>query len=141
MNVLKVLSSSEFLFENPAKATSKRQKINSQSKPLSSVLKPAEKNEVSGPLNDATSIQPNFFINLEKINRILLSINKALEIEIDKDLQYPIYKIIDVTTKEVLKQIPLEDIVDFKRALYEFLREVSKEKETSLRGIVLEREV
>ncbi|MCS7150302.1 MAG: flagellar protein FlaG [Caldimicrobium sp.] len=141
MNDLRVLSSLELLFENIAKATSKRPKINSQSKPSSFVLRPAEKSEVSGSLNDVTSTKPNFFINLEKINQVLLSINKALEIEIDKDLQYPIYKIIDTTTKEVLRQIPLKDIVDFKRALYEFLKEVSKEKDTPLKGIVLEKEV
>lgn len=79
-------------------------------------------------------------VDFEKLQRILLSINKDLKIEIDESLRTPIYKIIDILSKEVLKQIPLEDVVDFKRALYEFLKEYLEDR-ASLKGLFLEREV
>lgn len=71
---------------------------------------------------------------------MLLSIDKGLEIEIDKELKIPIYKIIDLTTKEVIKQIPLEDLLKFKKALAKFLQEALKEKGEIL-GLILSKEV
>lgn len=87
-----------------------------------------------------TSSEQTLALDIEKINRVLLSINKVLEIEVDKDLKIPIYKIIDLTTREVLKQIPLQDIVEFKRALYEFMKEKIQNKEL-LKGIFIDWEV
>ncbi|OIF97431.1 flagellar protein FlaG, partial [Acinetobacter baumannii] len=79
-------------------------------------------------------------IDLERLNRILLSINKSLKIELDDKLNIPIYKIIDITTNEVLKQIPLEEILQFKRAFFEFLINYLKKK-SGLSGVVISREV
>lgn len=79
-------------------------------------------------------------IDLERLNRILLSINKSLKIELDDKLNIPIYKIIDITTNEVLKQIPLEEILQFKRAFFEFLINYLKKK-LGLSGVVISREV
>lgn len=79
-------------------------------------------------------------IDLEKLQRILLSVNKDLKIEFDNTLKIPIYKIIDIISKEVIKQIPLEDIVDFKRALYEFLKRYL-ENRAQVKGLFLEKEV
>lgn len=79
-------------------------------------------------------------IDLERLNRILLSINKSLKIELDDKLNIPIYKIIDITTNEVLKQIPLEEILQFKRAFFEFLISYLKKK-LGLSGVVISREV
>ncbi|MFN3567640.1 MAG: flagellar protein FlaG [Caldimicrobium sp.] len=76
---------------------------------------------------------------LERINETLLSINKALKIEIDEELKIPIYKIIDLRTKEVLKQIPLEDILKFKKALAQFLEKELGGKEKVI-GLLLKKE-
>ncbi|MFN4131941.1 MAG: flagellar protein FlaG [Caldimicrobium sp.] len=77
---------------------------------------------------------------LEKIKETLFSLNKALEIEIDEELKIPIYKIIDLKTKEVLKQIPLEDILKFKRALAKYLQE-ELEGKREISGLILNKEV
>lgn len=89
----------------------------------------------------STLNQEDEFKNLlERIRKVLLSIDKGLEIEIDKELKIPIYKIIDLTTKEVIKQIPLEDLLKFKKALAKFLQEALKEKGEIL-GLILSKEV
>ncbi|MFN3921376.1 MAG: flagellar protein FlaG [Caldimicrobium sp.] len=77
---------------------------------------------------------------LEKIKETLFSLNKALEIEFDEELKIPIYKIIDLKTKEVLKQIPLEDILKFKRALAKYLQE-ELEGKREISGLILNKEV
>ncbi|WP_068516486.1 flagellar protein FlaG [Caldimicrobium thiodismutans] len=77
---------------------------------------------------------------IEKINKILTSINKALKIEIDKDLNIPVYKIIDLQTQEVLKQIPLEDILKLKKAITEILSK-ERQNQEALKGLFLEKEV
>lgn len=77
---------------------------------------------------------------IEKINQILYSFNKALKIDIDEDLHIPVYKIIDLKTQEVLKQIPLEEILKLKKAIAEILAKEGYSEE-ALKGLLLEREV
>jgi flagellar protein FlaG len=89
--------------------------------------------------NNLTNFQKVMKNNLpERLNKILSSYKKALKIEIDKDLKIPVYKIIDLETQEVIKQIPLEDILKLKKAIFEVL---NKEiKNSKLKGIFLEKE-
>lgn len=87
-------------------------------------------------LQEETPLKDPF---LKKINQILLSYNKALKIEIDDELKIPVYKIIDLETKEVLRQIPLEELLKLKKALYEFLNKMVKDPE-KLKGIFFEKE-
>lgn len=92
---------------------------------------PSQKDSVMGELSISLSAflkNKGVSIDLEKLQRILLSINKDLKIELDDTLKIPIYKIIDIISREVLKQIPLEDIVDFKRDLYDFLKRFLEER-------------
>ncbi len=77
---------------------------------------------------------------IEKINHVLYSFNKALRIEIDKDLNIPVYKIIDLKTQEVLKQIPFEEILKLKKAIAEILAKEGYSEE-ALKGLLLEKEV
>lgn len=77
---------------------------------------------------------------LEKLNKVLYSYNKALKIEIDEDLKIPVYKIIDLETKEVIKQIPLEDILKLKKAILEILKREIKNP-NDLKGIFIKGEV
>ncbi|MGB9761097.1 MAG: flagellar protein FlaG [Caldimicrobium sp.] len=74
----------------------------------------------------------------ERLNKILSSYKKALQIEIDKDLKIPVYKIIDLETQEVIKQIPLEDILKLKKAILELLKK--EIKNSQFKGIFLEKE-
>ncbi len=76
---------------------------------------------------------------IERLNKILSSYNKALKIEIDEDLKIPVYKIIDLETKEIIKQIPLEDILKLKKAILEILKKEIRNLE-ELKGIFFERE-
>ncbi len=76
---------------------------------------------------------------LEKLNKILFSYQRALKIEIDKDLNLPVYKIIDLETNEIIKQIPLEEILKLKKAILEFLNNEFKNPEI-LKGVFLEKE-
>lgn len=104
---------------------------------------PSQKDTVMGELSISLRAflkDKGVSIDLEKLQRILLSINKDLKIELDDTLKIPIYKIIDIISREVLKQIPLEDIVDFKRALYEFLKRFLEER-AQVKGLFLEKEV
>lgn len=74
------------------------------------------------------------------LENILSALNKNLKIEFDDILKIPIYKIIDATNKEILKQIPLEEILEFKRALYEYLKRNLGNK-AQVKGIILDKEV
>ena len=58
---------------------------------------------------------------VKELNKLLSSLNRALKVEIDRDLEIPVFKIIDLETKEVVRQIPLEEILKFKKALTAFL--------------------
>jgi flagellar protein FlaG len=58
---------------------------------------------------------------VKELNTLLSSLNRALKVEIDRDLEIPVFKIIDLETKEVVRQIPLEEILKFKKALTAFL--------------------
>jgi len=87
-------------------------------------------------LQEETPLKDPF---LKKINQVLLSYNKVLKIEIDDELKIPVYKIIDLETKEVLRQIPLEDLLKLKKALYEFLNKMVKSPK-ELKGILFEKE-
>jgi len=58
---------------------------------------------------------------VKELNKLLSSLNRALKVEIDRDLKMPVFKIIDLETKEVVRQIPFEEILKFKKALTAFL--------------------
>ncbi len=86
---------------------------------------------------------------IKELNRWFSSLNRALKVEIDDELRIPIFKIIDLETKEVVRQIPIEDILKFKKAFTQFLEKYgylnsSEEKgnwEVSLKGLFLRKEV
>ncbi|MEZ0343462.1 MAG: flagellar protein FlaG, partial [Caldimicrobium sp.] len=88
-------------------------------------------------LADSLKVFKNQFF--ERLNKVLYSYNKALKIEIDKDLKIPVYKIIDLETKEVIKQIPLEDILKLKKAILEIIKREIKNP-NDLKGIFFEGE-
>jgi len=117
-----------------------------ESSPLATSLDPKEtispKERPSSIIEASTTIEDKGETRntlLERLNRVLFSFNKALKIEIDEDLKIPVYKIIDLQTKEVLKQIPLEDILKLKKALTEILKKEGISPE-ALKGLLLEKE-
>lgn len=77
---------------------------------------------------------------IEKINEILNPFNKELKVEIDQELNIPIFKIINKETNEVIRQIPLEEILRIAKNIEKFLNS-QKIDEKYLRGLLLKAEV
>jgi len=77
---------------------------------------------------------------LERINRILDPLRKELRVEIDQDLNIPIFKIIDKETNEVIRQIPLEEILKLIKNIEKFLN-FENVNVKYLKGFLLKTEV
>ncbi len=77
---------------------------------------------------------------LERINEVLNPLNKELKVEIDHDLNIPVFKIIDKTTNEVIRQVPLEEILKLMKNI-EKLLETQKINKNHLKGLLLKAEV
>ncbi|GAB6051098.1 hypothetical protein JCM16106_19510 [Hydrogenophilus islandicus] len=53
----------------------------------------------------------------KKVQRTVSALNSALQFQIDQDTEKLVIKIIDTNTKEVIKQIPPQEILDIAKAL------------------------
>ena len=82
----------------------------------------------------------NFDKYLERINQVLNSLNKELRVEIDQELNIPIFKIINKETNEIVRQIPLEEILKLIKSIEKFL-ESQRVDEEYLKGLLLKPEV
>jgi len=82
----------------------------------------------------------NFDKYLERINQVLNSLNKELRVEIDQELNIPIFKIINKETNEIVRQIPLEEILKLIKNIEKFL-ESQRIDEEYFKGILLRTEV
>jgi len=82
----------------------------------------------------------NFNKLVDLLNKRLDPLNKELKIEIDQDLNIPIFKILDKETKEVLRQIPWEESLKLLKYFREmnFSDNINLEK---LKGLLLQKEV
>jgi flagellar protein FlaG len=91
-------------------------------------------------IRELQRIFKNFDKYLEKINEVLNPLNKELRVEIDQELNIPIFKIINKETNEVIRQIPLEEILRIAKNTEKFL-ESQKIDKKYLRGLLLKAEV
>lgn len=91
-------------------------------------------------IRELQRIFKNFDKYLEKINEVLNPLNKELRVEIDQELNIPIFKIINKETNEVIRQIPLEEILRIVKNIEKFL-ESQKIDKKYLRGLLLKAEV
>jgi len=91
-------------------------------------------------IRELQRIFKNFDKYLEKINEVLNPLNKELRVEIDQELNIPIFKIINKETNEVIRQIPLEEILRIAKNIEKFLESQKIDKEY-LRGLLLKAEV
>lgn len=73
---------------------------------------------------DSTVQQPGAIPNLTQVNQAVKNINKALEdlsqnleFTVDSDSNRTIVKVVDQSTKEVLRQIPSEEALEIAKAL------------------------
>lgn len=57
---------------------------------------------------------------IEQANDFIKPFNGSLQFQIDKDTGTTVVKVIDVDTKEVIKQIPSEDMLNLAKALNQF---------------------
>ncbi len=163
MKVLKVENLSiKFIKEDISNLESKghrdtgsENRINEQNtRSISEILKTGlEKNsKVTGSREENKEILKKEVNKLvEEINRRLNPLNKVLKVEIDRDLKIPVFKIIDKETKQVIRQIPLEEILKLWKSLEKleklFWKHGKFEKEgeffqtVNLKGIFLRKEV
>jgi len=74
----------------------------------------------------------------EKLNKILDPLRRELRIEIDPELNIPVFKIIDKETNEVIRQIPWEEILKLIKSIEQFLNSQNK---NHLKGLLLKVEV
>lgn len=82
----------------------------------------------------------NFNKLIETLNKRLDPLSKELKVEIDQELNLPIFKILDKETKEVLRQIPWEETLK----LLKYFREINLSdniKLEKLKGLLLQKEV
>lgn len=96
-------------------------------------------------LSERNSSEKSFFRGkildiIKEIERKLSLLNKGLKIEIDEELKIPVFKIIDLETKEVLKQIPWEELLKLRKILKNLSEKELKNKEF-LKGLFLKKEV
>lgn len=77
---------------------------------------------------------------LEYLRKKLDLLGKELRVEIDQELKLPIFKIIDIETKEVIRQIPLEEILKLMKYFKKLLLSDKIELE-NLKGLILNEEV
>lgn len=77
---------------------------------------------------------------LEYLRKKLDLLGKELKVEIDQELRLPIFKIIDIETKEVIRQIPLEEILKLMKYFKKLLLSDKIELE-NLKGLILNEEV
>ncbi|MBW7657089.1 flagellar protein FlaG [Hydrogenophilus thermoluteolus] len=72
----------------------------------------------------ATAPQPNAPLDertvedaVRKVQKTVSALNSALQFQIDKDTEKLVIKIVDTNTKEVIKQIPPQEILEIAKAL------------------------
>jgi len=104
------------------------------------------KNIIKNPLSPAQEEQERIFQDeilkklIKEIKKELGFINTMLKVEIDNDLKIPVFKIINKETNEVIRQIPLEEILKLRKAIQKILEEAGL-KESALKGIFIKKEV
>lgn len=54
---------------------------------------------------------------VQKVQKTVSALNSALQFQIDKDTDKLVIKIVDTNTKEVIKQIPPQEILEIAKAL------------------------
>ena len=104
------------------------------------------KNIIKNPLSPAQEEQERIFQDeilkklIKEIKKELGFINTMLKVEIDNDLKIPVFKIINKETNEVIRQIPLEEILKLRKAIQKILEKEGL-KESALKGIFIKKEV
>jgi flagellar protein FlaG len=55
--------------------------------------------------------------SVEKLNATVATFNRSLQFSIDKDTKLNIVKVVDVNSKEVIRQIPSEEVISIAKAI------------------------
>ncbi|MGQ5522542.1 flagellar protein FlaG [Chitinimonas sp. PSY-7] len=55
--------------------------------------------------------------SVEKLNETVAAFNRSLQFSIDKDTRMNIVKVVDVSSKEVIRQIPSQEVVEIAKAI------------------------
>lgn len=73
----------------------------------------AEQKQVTKPAVNQVQLQNA----VTAANEFVKPINSAVEFSVDKDSGELVVKVMDITTKEVIRQIPTEEMLDIAKAL------------------------
>ncbi|PHV12477.1 flagellar protein FlaG [Chitinimonas sp. BJB300] len=55
--------------------------------------------------------------SVEKLNQTVATFNRSLQFSIDKDTRMNIVRVVDVSSKEVIRQIPSQEVVEIAKAI------------------------
>jgi len=94
-------------------------------KPAEHTVKPATTNDV---VNSQAKSQKELDSAVKTANKFMLALSQNLQFSIDKDTEKVVVKLVDNSTKEVVKQIPSEEMLAIAKALDKFQGLLVKEK-------------
>ncbi|GAB3265698.1 hypothetical protein GCM10027296_42890 [Chitinimonas naiadis] len=61
--------------------------------------------------------QPSVQESVKKLNETIATFNRSLQFSIDEDTRLNIVKVVDVNSKEIIRQIPSQEVVDIAKAI------------------------
>ncbi|HEY9102735.1 flagellar protein FlaG [Chitinimonas sp.] len=71
----------------------------------------------AGKPEKVTEKQPSVEESVKKLNDTIATFNRSLQFSIDSDTRLNIVKVVDVNSKEVIRQIPSQEVVDIAKAI------------------------
>ena len=87
-------------------------------------------NQVSAVTKSASSAVDPQELNqsVEKLNKMVQGLANGLQFSVDEESKVPVVKLVDLDTKEVIRQIPTEEAISIAQAIDRFQGLLVKEK-------------
>jgi flagellar protein FlaG len=82
-------------------------------------ISPATGGEQVAAVNKAQT-QQNVVDSVQKLNDMAANLNVNLQFSVDPDTKMEVVKVVDSSTKEVIRQIPSEEVIDIAKAIDKF---------------------
>jgi flagellar protein FlaG len=64
--------------------------------------------------------QPSVEDSVKKLNDMASNMNVSIQFSVDPDTKMQVVKVVDASTKEVIRQIPSEEVIDIAKAIDKF---------------------
>jgi flagellar protein FlaG len=103
---------------------------NSQTSTAINVQKAAntDQNQLENHLKDSIKDTEELKKIIEELQNKMSYLNKSLKIELDEEIKKPIVKIIDITSNEVIRQIPSDYVINIIKNINKMLGALVNEK-------------